>query len=203
MSHERQQEQSSTPASVFDRIYREEPDPWHYTTSLYEQTKYRVTLATLPELHYERVLEIGCSIGVFTALLAPRCGSLLAVDHSSVGLAYAAKRCQALQNITFACRSIPGDFPPDTFDLIVLSEVGFYWSREDLDLAHTQILRHLRPQGHLLLVHWTVPCAEHLSLAEEVHETFLRTDSAQLEHLMHLDAQMTPHSYQLDLFQRV
>ncbi|MEO7022521.1 MAG: SAM-dependent methyltransferase, partial [Ktedonobacteraceae bacterium] len=95
-----QHQQNSTPASVFDRIYREESDPWHYTTSVYEQTKYRVTLAALPEAHYERVLEIGCSIGVLTAFLAPRCDSLLAVDHSSVGLASAKKRCQAFQNIT-------------------------------------------------------------------------------------------------------
>ena len=93
--------------------------------------------------------------------------------------------------------------PIYTFDLIVLSEVGFYWSREDLAVAHTKIIRHLRPQGHLILVHWTVPCEEHPLSADEVHALFLYTSRAQLEHLMHLDVQVAPHSYRLDLFRRV
>lgn len=194
---------TSTPASVFDRIYREEPDPWHYTTSLYEQTKYRVTLAVLPKERYERAFEIGCSIGVMTALLAPRCDALLAADHSSVALTYAEKRCEAFKNITFACMSIPSDFPSEAFDLILLSEVGFYWSREDLAVARAHILHRLRSQGHLLLVHWTVPCKEHPLTADEVHEAFLQTSGPQLEHLLHLDAKMEQNSYRLDLFQRL
>lgn len=194
--------QISTPASVFDRIYREDPDPWHYTTSVYEQTKYRVTLAVLPQQRYEHVLEIGCSIGVFTALLSPRCEQLLAVDHSMVGVTYAERRCADYPQTTFACMSIPRDFPQGLFDLILLSEVGFYWSQEDLELAHRQIVQHLRPRGHLMLVHWTVPCHEHPLSADTVHEHFLHPTEAQLEHLMHLDAQMTPHSYRLDLFGR-
>jgi|SRR5579883_2515840 SAM-dependent methyltransferase len=194
---------TSTPASVFDRIYREEPDPWHYTTSLYEQTKYKVTLAVLPKERYERVFEIGCSIGVLTALLAPRCDILLAADHSSVALTYAEKRCETFKNIIFACMSIPDEFPSEAFDLILLSEVGFYWSREDLTIARANILHRLRSHGHLLLVHWTVPCKEHPLTADEVHEAFLHIPDAQLEHLLHLDAQMEQNSYRLDLFQRL
>jgi SAM-dependent methyltransferase len=194
---------ASTPASVFDRIYLEQSDPWHYTTSSYEQTKYRITLAALPEAYYEHTLEIGCSIGVMTALLAPRCGALLAVDHSSVALTYAKKRCESFKNVIFTCMSIPHEFPLESFDLVLLSEVGFYWSREDLAFAHTQILRHLHPQGHLLLVHWTIPCKDHPLSADEVHDQFLQTPGEQLEHIMHLDSQMDLNSYRLDLFRRV
>ncbi|MBA2678461.1 MAG: methyltransferase domain-containing protein [Ktedonobacteraceae bacterium] len=190
----------STPADVFDRIYREEEDPWGYTSRQYERTKYNVTLATLPQERYAQALEIGCSIGVMTALLAPRCDALLAVDHSHIAVDRAKARCSIFDHITFACRSIPHDFPHETFDLILLSEVGFYWSREDLAVAHAMMTSHLRPQGHLLLVHWTVPCAEHPLSAETVHEQFLQ--EPHLEHLLHLRAIMEKNSYRLDLFQR-
>lgn len=196
------QKDDSIPARVFDRIYREEEDPWHYTSSQYEQTKYKVTLATLPRERYTRALEIGCSIGVMTAMLAPRCEVLLAVDHSQVALDRAKARCSTFPQITFECRSIPSEFPPATFDLILLSEVGFYWSRTDLAAAHAEILRHLHPQGHLLLVHWTVECEGHPLSADEVHGKFFQPSETRLDHLWHMRAEMGKNSFRLDLFQR-
>lgn len=197
------QKNNSVPAHVFDRIYREEEDPWHYTSSQYEQTKYTLSLATLPRHQYDQALEIGCSIGVMTAMLAARCSALLAVDHSQVALDRAMERCYtSFPQITFACRSIPHEFPSETFDLILLSEVGFYWSRADLALAHTEMIRHLRPQGHLLLVHWTVECEGHPLTADEVHGAFLQPSEPPLEHLWHMLAGQGGNSFRLDLFQR-
>jgi SAM-dependent methyltransferase len=197
------QKKDSIPAHVFDRIYSEEEDPWHYISSIYEQTKYKVMLATLPRERYERALEIGCSIGVMTAMLAARCDVLLAVDHSQVALDRAKVRCStSFPQITFECRSIPHEFPPGTFDLILLSEVGFYWSRTDLAVAHTEIIRHLRPRGHLLLVHWTVECEGHPLTADEVHGAFLQPSEPRLEHLWHMRAEKGEYSFRLDLFQR-
>ena len=192
----------SVSASVFDRIYRENADPWHYTTSFYEQTKYRVSLATLPRERYSHALEIGCSIGVMTEMLAPRCDTLLAVDHSQVAVDLAKERCStSFHPILFECRSIPQEFPLGAFDLIVLSEVGFYWSCEDLTLAQREIIHHLRPQGHLLLVHWTVECEGHPLTADEVHGKFFLT--SELEPLWHMRAEMGKDSFRLDLFQKL
>ena len=72
--------ETSLPPSFFDAIYAEAPDPWSFATSDYEAGKYAVTVATLPRAQYASALEIGCSIGVLTELLAPRCDALLSVD---------------------------------------------------------------------------------------------------------------------------
>ncbi|HEX4729673.1 MAG TPA: SAM-dependent methyltransferase, partial [Solirubrobacterales bacterium] len=56
------------PVEHFERLARESADPWAYATSKYEQGKYRTTLEYLPD-HTGRTLELGCSVGVFTAML--------------------------------------------------------------------------------------------------------------------------------------
>ena len=66
------------PAAYFDSLYAAEADPWAFATSDYEREKYAATLAALPRPHYARALEIGCSIGVLTRMLAGRVGASLA-----------------------------------------------------------------------------------------------------------------------------
>ena len=40
-------------------------------------------------------------------------------------------------------------------DLLILSEVVYYWSDDDIAKAARWMIRHVRPGGDLLLVHWT------------------------------------------------
>ena len=49
-----------------------------YETSAAEKARYESVLRALGPRKFDRALEIGCSVGVFTELLAPRCGELLA-----------------------------------------------------------------------------------------------------------------------------
>ena len=62
----------------FERLYAESADPWDFEASPYETAKYAATLAALPRPRYANALELGCSIGVLTRQLAPRCERLLA-----------------------------------------------------------------------------------------------------------------------------
>ena len=64
----------------FEARYAADPDPWDFEGSAYERAKYERTLAALGERRYASAFEAGCSIGVFTAMLADRCDELLAVD---------------------------------------------------------------------------------------------------------------------------
>ena len=80
---------NTLPPAYFDQVYQANRDPWNFESSPYEQKKYTTTLATLPHPHYAEAFEIGCSLGVLTARLAPRCGKLLAVDVSEAALAQA------------------------------------------------------------------------------------------------------------------
>ena len=61
-------------------------DPWGYTSSWYEQRRRQLTAALLPHQDLGEVLEIGCSIGLITALLAPRARRFVAVDISTAAL---------------------------------------------------------------------------------------------------------------------
>ena len=161
------------PRQYFEDVYAAREDPWDFAGSPYEKHKYEETLSILSK-HYGNSLEIGCSVGVFTALLAERCDRLLATDISEQALERARRRCAALPNVEFCRRTIPRDYPEGQFDLTVLSEVGYYFSLEDLGLVAERILEHTAPAGQLLLVHWLPAVHDYPLTGDQVHEFFLR-----------------------------
>ncbi len=188
----------SLPASYFDDVYGANADPWGFETSPYEAAKYARTLAALPRARYRSAFEIGCSIGVLTERLAARCDALLAVDVAEHALASTRARCADLPRVRVERMQPPGEFPDATFDLIVLSEVGYYWSADDLLAARALILDHLESGGHLILVHWTPPVPDYPLTGDEVHEAFAVSVGAGLSHLHgHREGQ-----YRLDVFER-
>ncbi len=101
----------------------------------------QATLAALPREKYENAFEIGCSIGVLTEKLAEKCEKLLAVDVSEKAIEQAKKRCRNLSNVSFEKMHFPEEFPTDEFDLILVSEVGYYLSPVGLGKSDDKILR--------------------------------------------------------------
>jgi SAM-dependent methyltransferase len=175
---------SNTPeslgASYFAQIYQTNLDPWNFETSLYEKEKYLASLAALPLERYGRGFEVGGSIGVLTRMLADRCDRLLSIDVSSLAQGRAQVRCAEQSQVEFQIMQFPGETPNQTFDLIVLSEVGYYLSEKDLLIARDWIVNALRPGGHLLLVHWTPLVEEYPLTGDEVHDLFLAITPAPL-----------------------
>ncbi len=190
---------TSLSSDFFETLYQQNPDPWQFATSEYEAQKYAMTIDSLPHTLYQSGFEIGGSIGVLTEKLARKCHSLLSVDVSEIPQRQAIERCQHLNNIRFELMSVPDNFPTEYFDLIVLSEVGYYWSHPDLIKAQRLILERLRSQGHLMLVHWTVD-ADVLPIAGDlVHDTFIDLVPDRLKHIKSL----TEAQYRLDLFEKI
>lgn len=142
---------------LFDAVHAREEDPWQYTSSWYEHRKRALTLAALPASSYAAGLEIGCSIGTLSAELAPRCGSFLAVDASSTALDHAARRLAHLPAAQTRHLTVPDEWPDGSFDLIVVSEVGYYLSPAELGALLDRIQDALRPGGTLVLCHWRHP----------------------------------------------
>jgi SAM-dependent methyltransferase len=175
---------SNTPeslgASYFAQIYQRNLDPWNFETSHYEREKYLASLAALPLERYRRAFEVGGSIGVLTRMLADRCDRLLSIDVSSLAQGRAQVRCADQSQVEFQIMQFPGETPNQTFDLIVLSEVGYYLSEKDLLIARAWIVNALRPGGHLLLVHWTPLVEEYPLTGDEVHDLFLAITPAPL-----------------------
>ena len=120
--------EGSLPAAYFDAIYAANSDLGTSRAGAYEAEKYRTTLAALGQRQFVAGLEIGCSIGVLTARLAARCERLLAVDVSEAALAQARVRCAGLPGVSFRRMSVPAEFPTQRFDLVLTSEVAYYWS---------------------------------------------------------------------------
>ncbi|SEN10915.1 Nodulation protein S (NodS) [Sphingomonas gellani] len=145
----------SIDSDYFEDLYREKGDPWEFETSPYERAKYDHTLAALPRDRFASVLEVGCANGVLTERLAPRCDRLLAVDVSDTALAAARRRCAALPQVSVEKRRLPEEAPEGSFDLVLLSEVVYYWDDADLDRMARYLRTAVPSGGHLLLVHWT------------------------------------------------
>jgi LmbE family N-acetylglucosaminyl deacetylase/protein-L-isoaspartate O-methyltransferase len=143
--------------ALFDAVHTRNEDPWQYTTSRYEQRKRALTLAALPDRRYTAGLEIGCSIGTLSVELAERCGTFLAVDASSAALAHAARRLAHLPAAQTRHLTVPQDWPEGAFDLIVMSEVGYYLSPEELAALFERVEATLSPGGTLALCHWRHP----------------------------------------------
>ncbi|RYB06357.1 class I SAM-dependent DNA methyltransferase [Lichenibacterium ramalinae] len=140
--------------AYFEDLYSRSPDPWGFRTSPYERDKYAATLAILPRPRYGAALEVGCSIGVFTRLLAARCDRLLALDASPSALAQARRANADLAHVELAEAVLPGGFPDGRYDLIVLSEVLYYFAEDDLRAVAAQCRAALAPGGQMVLCHW-------------------------------------------------
>lgn len=167
-------EPAATTESVsqpFDAMFADGDDPWS-STSWYERRKRDLTLATLRRERYNRVLDLGCSTGALTAQLAPRADAVVGVDASSRALAIAQR------NAPRTVAWLQGEAPncvqdlEGTFDLVVLSEVGYFMEPFDLWLTLAAVLRRLAPGGELLLVHWRHPTKRIPSDGPTVHAQF-------------------------------
>jgi cyclopropane fatty-acyl-phospholipid synthase-like methyltransferase len=145
---------STLSAAYFEGLYRADEDPWRFRTSPYEEAKYHRTLEVLGTEGASRALEIGCSIGVLTEKLADRCAALLATDLSAIALEAARRRCEGRANVAFECAPTPLYVPEGRFDLIVLSEVLYYFAPTDLERLAVKISHAAAPRARLLLVHW-------------------------------------------------
>lgn len=143
--------------TVFDAVHSRSEDPWHYTTSWYEHRKRALTLASLPVRSYTSGLEIGCSIGALSVELAARCGSFLAVDASTTALKHAQSRLAHLPAARTRHLTVPQEWPDGSFDLIVVSEVGYYLSATELAGLFERVEGALLPGGTLALCHWRHP----------------------------------------------
>ncbi|MDB5373969.1 MAG: methyltransferase type 12 [Belnapia sp.] len=189
---------ASLPPDYFETLYAAAPDPWDFATSGYEAGKYAATLAALPRPHYAAALEIGCSIGVLTQMLAARCDRLLALDVAEGALATARARCAGLPVLDFRRMAVPGNWPEGSFDLILLSEVVYYLDRADVARLVERVCAALQPGGDVVLVHWTGATDYPLS-GDAAAEAFIADAAGRLA----LMRQQRAERYRLDLLRRL
>lgn len=143
--------QEDTP---FDELYAGDHDPWQVRSSWYERRKRELTLAALPDRSYSRAIEVGCSIGVLSAALAARCDELLAADESPLAVSSARAALAELPQVEVAQLQLPEQWPPGWFDLVVISETGYFFSPARLSRLGERVRAALSEHGVVLACHW-------------------------------------------------
>lgn len=159
----------------FDTFYEGRADPWGFETRWYEERKRALTLAALPRRRFGSALEIGCSIGVTTAQLADRVDELLATDIAAAPLAIARERLADRAGVRFEQRTLPQHWPDEMFDLVVVSEVGYYLSPDRLEQLVRMTAAALNPGGTVIACHWRHPVSDYPLRGDEVHAAFRRS----------------------------
>lgn len=142
-------------ADYFDGIFAQDDDPWSLASSAYEDAKFTRTVGVLADRRYASALEVGCAHGVLTQRLASLCTDLLAIDIAATALDRARARCRDLPQVRFQRIGFPVERPAiEIADLVVLSEVVYYWSDDDIAAAADWLRSHVAVAGRVLLVHW-------------------------------------------------
>jgi SAM-dependent methyltransferase len=138
---------------IFEKLYLEQGDVWNYETSDYERTKYRQTMDCILALRSgsASVLEVGCSIGVFTELLAAQFEQVTGIDISQEALALAARR-HSRPNIRYL-RSDIGELPVTSrYDVIVCAEILYHIPETDVTRVVNKLTNLLSDRGVVVAV---------------------------------------------------
>ena len=171
---------ADTTEEFFDRMYRADPDPWHFASSDYEQDRYAATLSALEGRHFQRAFEPGCSVGIMTAKLADLCDEVFAIEISGAAVAKAREHCRDLPQVHIRKGALPDCVPQGGFDLIVFCEIGYYFEEQPLRMLLRHLVEQLDPGGVLLAVHWLGTSKDHVLSGDRVHE--LLFECAGLQH---------------------
>jgi SAM-dependent methyltransferase len=141
---------------VWDQVFETHTDPWKSETSPVQRERFIKQTEMLDAARdgstFCRGLEIGCSEGLYTEVLADRCESLLVLEISRTVLARTQKRRRWSEQVRFDAFDFRLDDVPGTFDLIVVAGVLEYFSRPNTFVRmRAKLAAALRPDGYLLL----------------------------------------------------
>lgn len=149
---------SAAQHGYFESLYAASEDPYAVRTRWYEARKRSLLLAALPRARYRHAFEPGCGLGELTLALAARCDRLLASDFSARAVAIARQRTDGLPHVDVRRQALPDDWPlepgPGAFDLIVLSEIGYFLDRQAMQRVAACCERTLAADGTLVACDW-------------------------------------------------
>jgi SAM-dependent methyltransferase len=180
----------------FESLYRRDEDPWGYRTRAYEREKYTATLEACGPGPFQCALELGASIGVFSAMLAPRCQRLTTVDGAPTAVLAARRLLGARPGVRILLGEIPEAIPAQASDLIVASEILYYLDPGALAATLARLSEVLCAEGRLVAVHWRPVGPDRPGSADSVHAA-LRAQSW----LTEIEDRSTP-DYLLNVYER-
>ncbi|CAN5696255.1 SAM-dependent methyltransferase [soil metagenome] len=158
----------------FEQMFAASDDPWGFKSRWYEERKRALTLACLPAMRYAHGFEPGCANGELSASLATRCDRLLVSDGVDPAVDLARQRLKGHSNVEVRKAWLPGDWPDEKFDLIVLSEFLFYLQPAVVEEIAVKARTSLITGGTILACHWRHPIEGCVVTGDSAHETLSR-----------------------------
>ena len=155
--------------AAFEAKYRQSSDPWQFAASPYEQHRYATLLRSLTQARYSRAFEPGCSVGVLTAALAERCDAVLGCDVAPTAVRLARERCAGFSHVRIDQADLSQSLPDGLFDLVIFSEIGYYFSPAALAKIVRSLAKRLTAGGEITAVHWRGESKDHRLHGDEVH----------------------------------
>jgi SAM-dependent methyltransferase len=196
-----------TSQEYFDALYDRSDDPWRIAGNWYEQRKRGLVTAMLPRRRFRHGFEPACGGGELSLELGRRCDRLLCSDFSATAVEIAQERWQQAGassrgmscDARFVRMAVPGEWPVQTvaaFDLIVLSEFGYYLDQSALNALPALVDASLAQDGVLLACHWKHDFAERRHDTKAVHAVFDGVDA------LHRCAHYEDADFLLDVWSR-
>ena len=145
---------ASVPPAYFEAMFSGNDDPWSFRSRWYETRKRAMTLASLPRARYGNAFEPGCANGELSAELAARCDRLLIADGTPRAVDIARRRVSSLSQVEVMQAWVPDEWPQQAFDLVVISELGYFLSPDALEKLIRKIRGSLQPGATVLACHW-------------------------------------------------
>jgi SAM-dependent methyltransferase len=145
---------TSVSLDYFTGLYLAKDDPWDVATKWHDLRKYAVTVASLPRQRYRRCYEPGASIGTLSRMLAERCDEVLATDSVPEAVDLARQNTADLPNVRVERAELPADLPDGEFDLVVIGDLLYYLSGDDLTATLDGLVERLEAGGDLVSVHF-------------------------------------------------
>jgi SAM-dependent methyltransferase len=141
----------------------------HARTAWYEERKRDLIMAVLPWRFFQLAVEPGCGSGLITTALAARCGRVLAWDRDESVVAECRAKTAGLTNVEVGHGELPADWPDETADLVVLSEVGYHLTPRVLDGLVARACAGLAAGGTLVAAHRRDPGPSFTLNGDDVH----------------------------------
>ncbi len=180
--------------------YFDEGDPFGFDINPEEQLKFQRTLEVCGEDPLGRVLELGCAVGSFTEILAPRATDVLALDVSQSAVDQVIQRLPNRPNVRAKAMTIPAEFPGEEFDLVVASDVLYYLSVAELQRCVARIEAALSDGGAFVAVHY-VPRMGSVLNGDEAHDILAAHTT--LSHVLAERTEFGPgRTYRVDRFEK-
>ena len=152
-------------------LYAASSDPWQLSDGWYERRKRDLVLASLLRAHYTTAFEPGCSTGELTVRLADRVDTLLAADYHAEAVRTARRRTANLAQVEVRQLLLPEQWPMEQeFDLIVLSEIGYFFRPEAWSRLCQLTANSTGPDSTVIACHWRHDFPERRLATSVLHE---------------------------------